>query len=135
MEVGDTMKDFLQIALTYSHNPASFLIFLIALAISLIMVAALVMSVAAFTCMQVLNIFRLYGGMKTEDLSNFHPYTRSILENRCPEMKRIQQLKALPRTNYTRMEMRNVVQSMIDTLEAHESQPVKYSLISKLKAL
>jgi len=129
------MLGFYQIALDYSHNPVSFLAFLIALGISLILTVTLAISVVLFVMAQFTNIYSLYTSPKQEDLSNFHPYTQSILGNYCPEFRRIQQLKAMPQTAYIRNELRQTVQSVIDTLEDSEKDAIKYTIIKQLKAV
>jgi len=80
---------------------------------------------------QVSNLFRLYTQWETETLDALHPYTRSILENRCPELALIRTLRKQGQGE----QVRNIVQSVIDTLETNETEPVKFAIIRELKGL
>lgn len=84
---------------------------------------------------QFVNLFSLYFFWKTEDLSDFHPYTQSILQNRCPEMKTIRNLKRMPQTRDIRNQIKSTIQSMIDMLEANEKEAIRYEIIRQLKAI
>lgn len=84
---------------------------------------------------QFANLFSLYTEWETESLDKFHPYTRSILSNRCPEFALIATFKRQPQTRQVKEQMRTVVQSVIDTLEENEREPIKYAIIAQLQRI
>lgn len=123
---------FLEMALDYAQNPASFLLFIIATIVTIILFGALTLSVVGFLLSQIVNIVSLYTKFYRENIQGYHPYTKSILENRCPELHRIHQIKKM---GNNRAEIRAIVQSMINMLEANETEMIKYHIIQQLKSL
>lgn len=79
------------------------------------------------------NLFQLYTEWETETAESLHPYTRSILENRCPEFALIRTLRRQPQTREIKEQVRRTVQSVIDTLETNETEPVGAAIIRELK--
>lgn len=86
--------------------------------------------VVTFIYHQAKNLTALYR-FSVECKADYHPYTNSILNNTCPELAELARLQK----KGAKAEMREVLDSMIHTLNTKESDSVKYQLISQLKAL
>lgn len=126
------MTNLLQI---YGSSLPSLLVFMVALAIVGIMAVVFVTGLLSFAYTQVGNLYMLYTEPVNEAEIEYHPYTVSILQNECPELLELQRLSELPRTKMVRREMVAIVQSMVDTLEMSESEPIKDEIIVALKGV
>ena len=108
---------------------------LIPLCIALFLFFQIVRIVWTLVMGQFFSIWKLYTEWETESLDDFHPYTRSILTNHCPELALIATFKRQPQTRQVKEKLHGVIQSMIDMLEENETMPVKYAIIEQLKAI
>lgn len=93
----------------------------------------------AYTIVKFINLqFRFIVSLYTkfiDETSMYHVYTRSILNNSCPELSELRTLQAMPRTPENVEKMTDILDGIITTLEMKESNNVKNTLVSQFKSI
>lgn len=111
---------------------------LVLLAALTVFVLGFVGSFCAFTLNQAKNLKRLYTDRQTLDLTELHPFTRSILENRCPELQKLGTLAARLRERESpplREAARGILRNIESTLELYEeNSSIRNQILSSLRA-
>lgn len=93
-------------------------------------------SFIAFGMNQARNLVRLYTDRQTLDLGELHPFTRSILENRCPEFARLRELAPRLKTGNqaARKAAQGILRNISATLELYEENTtVRNKILSSLQ--
>jgi hypothetical protein len=85
----------------------------------------------SFLYHQIKNLVALYSHSKEYELE-VHPYTHSILNNTCPELKELARLKKLGKTS----EMKDILRDMISTVKSKETnKEVRTEIVKSLQSL
>lgn len=96
-------------------------------------------SFISFTTNQARNLWKLYTQRETLDLGELHPFTRSILENRCPELARLKSLAQKLRVQEspaTRKQARGILRNIEATLELYEENTsIRKQVLSSLQSV
>ena len=122
----------MQLVHDYCKNPASAIVFLVALGITAVLVFGLVYGVLDFFMVQVAALFRIYF-IPLRALEQYHPYTRLILRNELVDLHRLRELRALTQTPDVEMQSRGILERVIYTLDASEPATIKRQIISQLR--
>jgi len=105
----------------------------------LALVAVFVGSFCAFAMNQGRNLKRLYTERETLDVAELHPYTRSILENRCPEMAELSAIAASLKAQESpakRAAARGILRNIEATLELYEENVgIRNQVLSSLSGV